>query len=494
MSWKVVMTGREYDALHSWLFRPDRDEHAAFLYAGVHRSAAGSRLLVRRVVPVADDDFGPSARGAYRAISAKAIARSARKCDDEGLCLLWAHSHPRAGERVGFSTDDLESHVRMHPHLIDMTHGRPVAGLVFGENSAAGEVWTADAAPSRMDSVRVVGANIRDLTPEPRRQAVDAERFARQALLFGRDGQALLRRLTVAVAGAGGGGSLIVQSLAHLGVGRIIVIDFDTVSESNLSRLVGAVAADVDAGTLKTDIMERMVRGIDPEITIDGIYGDITYTRDAKRLADADFAFLATDTTFARYAFNAVTHQYLVPGIQVGSKVGVDDHGSIDLIHIMERPVTLSDACLDCSGAISHEQLRLEQLSDQERAAQNYIGGQSGEPVEDPSVITLNSISTAWATTDFLFMFMGLLEQGTDLGHRAWFPQERAARKRRSDRKPGCRWCDPDARYAAFGAGDLAELPLRKNGRVRPSRNAPAAEPPVSILRRLFGRRARHSR
>jgi hypothetical protein len=73
----------------------------------------------------------------------------------------------------------------------------------------------------------------------------------------------------------------------------------------------------------------------------------------------------------------------------------------------MERPVTLSEACLDYSGAISHEQLRLEQLSDQERAAQDYIGGQSGEPVEDPSVITLNSISTAWATTDFLFMFMG---------------------------------------------------------------------------------------
>jgi microcystin degradation protein MlrC len=86
-------------------------------------------------------------------------------------------------------------------------------------------------------------------------------------------------------------------------------------------------------------------------------------------------------------------------------------------------------------------------------------------------------------------MFMGLLEQGTDLGHRVWFPQERAARKRRSDRKPGCRWCDPDARYAAFSAGDLAELPLRKGGRIRSSRQA-AESSRVSVLRRLFGRRA----
>ena len=40
--------------------------------------------------------------------------------------------------------------------------------------------------------------------------------------------------------------------LAHLGVGRIIIVDYDVVDETNLSRIVGATAHDV--GRLKVDI------------------------------------------------------------------------------------------------------------------------------------------------------------------------------------------------------------------------------------------------
>jgi hypothetical protein len=256
MSWSISIRDEEYTSLQAHLFPGDCDEHAAFLFAGVHR-ASRDRLLVRRVVPVPDADFGPSQRGAYRAISARAVARAARKCDEEGLCLLWTHSHPGSDTIAGFSRDDRESHERAHPSLIDMTHGRPVGSVVFGEESAAGEVWLADGTISETEFVRVVGSHIRDLTPRKRQSEEPADRFARQVLLFGKEGQAVLKRMTVAVAGAGGGGSLIVQSLPHLGIGRLIVIDFDTVSNANLSRLVGA--GPMDVGRLKIDVLRDMV-------------------------------------------------------------------------------------------------------------------------------------------------------------------------------------------------------------------------------------------
>jgi len=168
---------RDYDALKVQLFRDDRDEHAAFLYAGRHETAAGSRLLVRRVVPVADADFGPSDRGAYRQVSARAVARAALECDEAGLCLLWAHSHPLSGSSVDFSGDDLRAHAYAHPALIDMTHGRPVAGLIFGKASVAGEIWTRDAAPARL----AVMAVLRSLRTSIRRSASSQRGIGRPA-------------------------------------------------------------------------------------------------------------------------------------------------------------------------------------------------------------------------------------------------------------------------------------------------------------------------
>ena len=166
--WNATMLDRDYQQLHGHLFRADGDEHAAFLFAGHVKSDAGQRLLVRLVRPVADDDFVPSDRGAYRQITPRAVARAALECDELGLCLLWAHSHPLSRDRVGFSNDDLAAHRYGHPALIDMTHGRPVAGLVFGQTAVAGEVWTTAEAPMRLESLRVVGRNLVTLRPEPR--------------------------------------------------------------------------------------------------------------------------------------------------------------------------------------------------------------------------------------------------------------------------------------------------------------------------------------
>lgn len=323
MSWTATIGERDYDALHAHLFQEDRDEHAAFLYAGLMETPGGSRLLVRRVVPVADGDFGPSNRGAYRQIAARTVARAALECDADGLCLLWAHSHPGSGAAVEFSPGDLDAHAYAHPALIDMTRGRPVAGLVLGEYSAAGEIWAPDASPVRLESLRVVGRHIRELYPRrPARVGIVEKRFARQVLMFGGAGQQILRRLTVGVVGAGGGGSLLVQMLARLGVGKLIIVDYDVVSESNLSRVVGASSADI--GRPKVDVMRQFVARIDPAIEVDAFFGDVAYARDARRVAASDFAFLATDTILSRYAFNLLCHQYLVPGIQVGAKVTAD--------------------------------------------------------------------------------------------------------------------------------------------------------------------------
>lgn len=460
MSWSARISQRDYEQLLAHLHPGDEDEHAAFLYAGEARTSANQRLLIRRVVPVADRDFGPSDHGGYRQVAPRALARAAIESESEGLRLLWAHSHPGADRHVGFSGQDINTHRRAHPHMIDMTAGKPVASLVLGTASLAGEVWTADGTIAPLDHVDVVGARIRRLTAAPQAIAAAEARFARQVLMFGPAGQAALRAMTVGVVGAGGGGSLIVQTLAHLGIGRIIVIDFDRVAASNLSRIVGAQPADVRRHRLKVDVLRRLVASIDPKIEVLALSGDVTYVEDARRLLDCDFIFSATDTHFARYAVNAICHQFLIPGAQVGAKVVTGENGEIHLAYAMNRPIDLGGACLECGGAINGEELRKEQLDEGDRRAQAYLGAENADIV-DPSVITLNGAAAALAMLDFQFAATGMFVPGTRLAQRIYHAPERELRARESRTRPGCRWCDRDAVGGAFGRGDDHSLPLR---------------------------------
>jgi hypothetical protein len=461
MSWSARITERDYEQLRAHLHRADQDEHAAFLYAGQMAVGRDRRLLIRRVVPVADTDFGPSDRGGYRQVTARALARAAIECHAEGLRLVWAHSHPGAGGRVEFSGPDRATHERAHPHMIDMTGGMPVTSLVFGTASVAGEVWMPDGTVADLDHVDVVGSRMFRLAASPLEAKVCPQRFARQVLMFGAAGQSALARMKVAVVGAGGGGSLLVQALAHLGVGHIVIVDFDSVDWTNLSRVVGAGPRDARRRRLKIDVLRRLVRSIDPAITLTALDGDVTYTADARALLACDFIFSATDTQFARYAVNAICHQYLIPGAQIGSKVLSDGAGAMQLAYAAHRPVDLAGGCLECAGAIDPDALRREQLHENERQAQRYIDAPDSDQLADPSVITLNSVTAALAMLDFQFTATGMFEPGTRLTQRVYHAPERALRTREATTRPGCRWCDREISSCAFGRGDDIALPLR---------------------------------
>jgi molybdopterin/thiamine biosynthesis adenylyltransferase len=469
MRWEARIAQRDHEQLLAHLHPGDDEEHAAFLHAGEMVTPEGRRLLVRRVVPVADRDFGPSDRGGYRQVAAHALARAAIECEAEGSRLVWAHSHPGAERHVGFSGPDRATHERAHPHMIDMTGGKPVASLVFGTEAVAGEVWMPGGAVAELEHLEVVGGRMARLTAAPRPTGRASARFGRQVLMFGAAGQEMLRGMTVAVVGAGGGGSLLVQSLAHLGVGHLIIVDFDRVDITNLSRVVGATPRDARRRRLKVDVLRRLVRAIDPEIEVTAMAGDVTYAEDAAVLLGCDYVFSATDTQFARFAVNAICHQFLIPGAQVGAKVVTGADGAVQLAYAMHRPIDLGGACLECGGAIDPDALRREQLEDVERRAQDYVHAPDGGDVVDPSVITLNNAAVSMAMLDFQFAATGMFPARMRLGQRVYHAPERVLRARDARPRPGCRWCDRHARGGAFGRGDDYPLVLRPGAAPRPA-------------------------
>ena len=92
-------------------------------------------------------------------------------------------------------------------------------------------------------------------------------RLARQSF-HGPNSDSVLASCRVGLVGFGGGGSHIAQQLAHVGVGAFVVVDPDVVEDTNLNRLVGATAADVERGTAKGEIAERVIRGVNPKARV----------------------------------------------------------------------------------------------------------------------------------------------------------------------------------------------------------------------------------
>ena len=92
------------------------------------------------------------------------------------------------------------------------------------------------------------------------------ELFSRNALYWGDDKQQELLQKHVAVFGLGGVGGFCAEALARAGVGNLTIIDFDTVSESNINRQIIALSSAI--GQKKTDLFEKRLKDINPEINL----------------------------------------------------------------------------------------------------------------------------------------------------------------------------------------------------------------------------------
>ena len=98
------------------------------------------------------------------------------------------------------------------------------------------------------------------------------ERFSRSELLIGEEGAKRIYGSRVAVFGIGGVGGHAAEALARSGVGKIDLIDADTVSVSNLNRQIVALSSTV--GRAKVDGMKERILDINPscEVTVHEVF------------------------------------------------------------------------------------------------------------------------------------------------------------------------------------------------------------------------------
>lgn len=449
---RLRMERRQYEQLYSWLYPGDHDEYGAVLLAGISHVEGILTLTVREIHRAeVGSDYVPGKHG-YRALSPTFIHRMITRARDQRLAYLAVHNHD-SDLFADFSRIDIESHERGYPALLQIGRGVPVGALVTGRRAMEADVWLSDGSRLSLLDATIVGETITRLTPQPAKAPVSKhERFDRQVLMFGAAGQQRLGTCHVAIIGLGGIGSILAELLSRLGVGRFTLIDPDLIEESNCSRVVGATNADVMARRRKVDIADSLIKQASPDATTLLIADDVAKESVAQRLVGVDYLFLAADSMRARLVFNALVHQYQVPGVQLGAKIRASETGELLSVMSVNRLVRPGQGCLWCSGFIDSTALAQESVSDEERAAQAY-----GTAQPNPSVIGLNALSAALAVNDFMLSYLGLRAEADIVRyeHFSLLDRRRSLVEPRNDR--GCPECSVDG--LRFGRGDGVPLP-----------------------------------
>ena len=161
-----------------------------------------------------------------------------------------------------------------------------------------------------------------------------ADQYSRTELLLGEEGVARLREAAVMIFGVGGVGSHCIEALARSGIGRLVLIDNDAVSITNINRQ--SIAYHSTIGRMKTDVMRERIRDIDPSIRVT-TYETFVLPDNLGEILDAepevDYVVDAIDTVSAKIA---LAEETLKRGIPLISSMGTGNKLHPELFEIAD--------------------------------------------------------------------------------------------------------------------------------------------------------------
>jgi len=428
---KLIFGDGGFERLRRDVWHPTL-ESAAILLCEPEARGPDWRLTVREMHVVPDDQYEVRTSVAIRLNPTFGLPIE-KKASLNGWSLVYCHTHPHQTGSATFSLIDDNAEVALADYVIRRSPSVPHCALLFAKESHAARV---------LGSQEVV-AVVRDDTGSD---------YDRQIRAFGAEAQAKLERLSVAVVGAGGTGSVVIQQLAYLGVRDFLLVDPDVVERTNLNRTVGAFPSDV--GSPKVTVAERLINSVRPDAVVRSLVANIVDEPAAKELTAADFIFCCTDSHASRHLINQVSYQYGIPAIDMG--VAIDAAGPVVRFAGHVKALTADEPCLWCLQQLNSDRVREEMMTSEQEKADPYFLGRPG--VVQPAVISINSTVASAAVTMFLSMVTGLDAPARYLvydGNRQRLAPVLA------QKDSNCVFCGPDS---AAGLGDAQPLPVRRNG------------------------------
>jgi molybdopterin/thiamine biosynthesis adenylyltransferase/proteasome lid subunit RPN8/RPN11 len=401
----LTLTEEMWAELTSALDEPR--ETAGFLLAGFARSADDLTLLGRTLGWVPEEHYLMRTPKQVKLSSAGFVPFLAAAAKDKSTPVL-VHTHP-GGAAAPSTRDAKVDRDLCEPAL--RRSGQPfyTSLIIAGTTrrpSFTGIVYGPDGKIGTLERIRIVGRRIHIIGAADHTKAtVNFDAFDRQIRAFGKGGQRLIARLRVGIVGAGGTGSAVFEQLVRLGVGEIVLIDDDTVSKTNVTRIHESAISQ--SGKLKIDVAKEAAGRIGLGTTVRTVEGRISDKAVARALRHCDVVFGCTDDETGRQQLSRLALWYLIPVFDMGFLVSSTPKGGIAGLYGRVTSVMPGAACLVCRDYATPEGLHAEALPADEREARAQEGYVPGLRERDPSVGVFTTMVATFAINELLDRLIG---------------------------------------------------------------------------------------
>lgn len=229
--------------------------------------------------------------------------------------------------------------------------------------------------------------------------------------LWGFEGQRELAGLRVGVTGCGGGGSILAEYLSRLGVGEVVLVDFDHIEPANFNRHQGARRVDVEEQRLKVRVSARIAANAATaeNFQVRPVVGSVveSYREEydpLPHLLDCDIIINAADPHWVRKVLDDFAYASLIPVLDGGNSLDIDDDGELtSQAYASASLAGPSHACLECADAWVESQVSEDYENPESR-------GYLGEEEEDraPSVVSMNGLMENFVLQRFQAFTLGV--------------------------------------------------------------------------------------
>lgn len=403
MKISLSLSGEVHLKLHQHLFPGDGLEAVAVAICGRSQYLNDHKLLVHDVICIPHQECERS-EGLLNWPTNR-VSPYFELVLRRNMAILKIHSHPGGYDK--FSETDDYSDKEFFESVYgwsdtDDPHGSAImlpSGEIFGRAILkSGEFYP-------FEKVGVTGDDMQFWWHHP--HDFQRESFSlRTEQAFGPGTIRILRKLRIGVIGCSGTGSPVVEQLARLGVGQLVLVDPDVVEETNLNRIVNSNRDDAQQGRLKVEVLknaiDRMGLGTKVEIHPNNLFDNIKVL---KAISNCDVIFGCVDTIDGRHLLNQLSSFYLIPYFDIGIKLNADGKGGIDQIHgtvhylvpgkgsLLTRQVYTSEG-LRASGMLRRNPSEYDSLR-----KSGYI---TNVIIESPAVISVNMLAASLAVNEFL--------------------------------------------------------------------------------------------